>query len=209
LLSQVALAGTALRRPARAAADFNGVRSFLRRARAGLGGVSDDRSALAFHLADRDGLVAILCAVSGSGNSLELSAIDDLVAEISPTGGQLDAELDVAARLATRIASGLGVVRPAGPTLFVVHAGRWYPVTQTTFLIGRDRETVHLAIKDGIVSRHHAAVIQQGGAYYIKDLGSTHGITYKGMQIDNKRIDEGDVFQIGEHELRFTFQRDA
>jgi hypothetical protein len=25
------------------------------------------------------------------------------------------------------------------------------------------------------------------------------------MRIDNKRIDEGDVFHIGEHELRFTY----
>jgi hypothetical protein len=28
------------------------------------------------------------------------------------------------------------------------------------------------------------------------------------MRIDNKRIDEGDVFQIGDHELRFTYRSD-
>jgi hypothetical protein len=51
-----------------------------------------------------------------------------------------------------------------------------------------------LAIKDGNISRKHAAVIRRNGTFYIKDLGSTNGIDYKGMRIDNKRIDEGDVF---------------
>jgi pSer/pThr/pTyr-binding forkhead associated (FHA) protein len=92
------------------------------------------------------------------------------------------------------------------PTLFVVHDGRRYAITQDEFLIGRSRATVHLTIRDGLVSRHHAAVIRRNGVHYLKDLGSVHGITYKGMRIDNKRIDEGDVFQIGDHELAFTFQ---
>jgi len=61
---------------------------------------------------------------------------------------------------------------------------------------------------DGMVSRRHAAVLRRHGVHYLKDLGSTHGITYKGMRIDNKRIDEGDVFQIGDHELRFTYRSD-
>jgi len=51
-------------------------------------------------------------------------------------------------------------------------------------------------------------VIRRNGTFYIKDLGSTGGIHYKGMRIDNKRIDEADVFQIGPYELRFTFVAD-
>ncbi|HEX7837274.1 MAG TPA: FHA domain-containing protein, partial [Kofleriaceae bacterium] len=118
--------------------------------------------------------------------------------------GRLTAELpnQLAAELLVQLAP-----RPSlGPTLFVLHEGRRYPVTQDEFLIGRDSATVHLAIEDGMVSRHHAAVIRRNGKHYIKDLGSTQGITYKGMQIDNKRIDEGDVFEIGGHQLRFTFE---
>jgi pSer/pThr/pTyr-binding forkhead associated (FHA) protein len=59
------------------------------------------------------------------------------------------------------------------------------------------------------VSRAHAVVIFRNGNYYVKDLGSTHGIHYKGMRIDNKRIDEGDVIQIREHELRFTYESEG
>src|SRR5207248_844944 len=47
---------------------------------------------------------------------------------------------------------------------------------------------------------------RRNGMFYIKDLGSTNGIDYKGMRIDNKRIDEGDVFHICDYELRFTYR---
>jgi len=67
-------------------------------------------------------------------------------------------------------------------------------------------DAIDLAIRDGLVSRKHAAVIFRHGTYYMKDLGSTHGIEFKGMRIDNKRIDEGDVFRIGTHDLRFTYR---
>jgi hypothetical protein len=95
------------------------------------------------------------------------------------------------------------------PMLFVIHGERRYPVTRHAFVIGRDRKAADLAIRDGRISRKHAVVLFRDGVYYLKDLGSTNGIHYKGMRIDNKRIDEGDVFQIGDHELRFTYQVDG
>src|SRR5438309_3934389 len=94
----------------------------------------------------------------------------------------------------------------AGPTLFLVYNGQRYPVTKDQFIIGRGSKTSDLAIKDGNISRKHAAVIRRNGTFYIKDLGSTNGIDYKGMRIDNKRIDEGDVFHLCDYELRFTYR---
>src|SRR6185369_9252578 len=79
----------------------------------------------------------------------------------------------------------------SGPTLFLVYNGQRYPVTKDQFIIGRGSKTSDLPIKDGNISRKHAAVIRRNGTFYIKDLGSTNGIDYKGMRIDNKRIDEG------------------
>jgi len=92
------------------------------------------------------------------------------------------------------------------PTLFLVFNNQRYPVVKDQFIIGRGSKTSDLAIKDGNISRKHAAVIRRNGTYYIKDLGSTNGIDYKGMRIDNKRIDEGDVFHICDYELRFTYR---
>jgi hypothetical protein len=92
--------------------------------------------------------------------------------------------------------------------LFVVHAGRHHQVKRPRFVIGRDPRAVDLVINDGHVSPKHAAVICRGDAYYIEDLDSTEGVTYRGMRIGNKRIYEGDVFEIGAHELRFTYLED-
>ena len=99
-------------------------------------------------------------------------------------------------------------VGAGGPTLFLIYNGQRYPVTKDQFIIGRGSKTSDLAIKDGNISRKHAAVIRRNGTFYIKDLGSTNGIDYKGMRIDNKRIDEGDVFHLCDYELRFTYRAD-
>ena len=94
------------------------------------------------------------------------------------------------------------------PLLYLIYNGQRYSVSKDQFIIGRGSKTSDLAIKDGNISRKHAAVIRRNGTYYIKDLGSTNGIDYKGMRIDNKRIDEGDVFHICDYELRFTYRAD-
>jgi hypothetical protein len=96
----------------------------------------------------------------------------------------------------------------AGQQLFLVFSGQRYPVGKDQFIIGRGSKTSDLPIKDGNISRKHAAVIRRNGTFYIKDLGSTNGIEYKGMRIDNKRIDEGDVFHLCDYELRFTYRAD-
>jgi pSer/pThr/pTyr-binding forkhead associated (FHA) protein len=84
---------------------------------------------------------------------------------------------------------------------------RKYRIDKDQFIIGRGAKSSDLPIKDGNISRKHAAVIRRNGTYFIKDLGSTNGIDYKGMRIDNKRIDEGDVFHLCDYELRFTYKR--
>jgi neural Wiskott-Aldrich syndrome protein len=71
-------------------------------------------------------------------------------------------------------------------------------------VIGR-QTSADLQIRDGAISRRHAAVIRRNSSFYIKDLGSIAGVVYKGMRIDNKRIDEGDVFELAGYQLRFTF----
>ena len=95
---------------------------------------------------------------------------------------------------------------PPAPPLYLIYAGQRYTVDKEQFVIGRGSKTADLPIKDGNISRKHAVVLRRNGVYYIKDLGSTNGIEYKGMRIDNKRIDEGDVFFICDYELRFTYQ---
>jgi hypothetical protein len=99
---------------------------------------------------------------------------------------------------------------PAGqsaPPLYLVFDNQKYRIDKDQFIIGRGSKSSDLPIKDGNISRKHAAVIRRNGTYFIKDLGSTNGIDYKGMRIDNKRIDEGDLFHLCDYELRFTYKR--
>ena len=116
--------------------------------------------------------------------------------------------------LGAALGSSLG---PAGPMdgkpsaqttpLYLVFDNQKYRIDKDQFIIGRGTKSSDLPIKDGNISRKHAAVIRRNGTYFIKDLGSTNGIDFKGMRIDNKRIEEGDIFHLCDYELRFTFKR--
>ena len=90
-------------------------------------------------------------------------------------------------------------------TLYAIFNGQKIPVAKDEFIIGRGSKSADLAIKDGNISRRHAAVVFHNGAYYMKDLGSTNGIEYQGRRFDTKRIDEGDAFRICDYEIRFTY----
>ena len=96
---------------------------------------------------------------------------------------------------------------PGGPrpTLYVIFNGQKMPVNKDEFVIGRGSKSADLPIKDGNISRRHAAVVFQNGGWYMKDLGSTNGIEYNGARIDTKLIAEGDMIQICDYELRFTY----
>jgi len=93
----------------------------------------------------------------------------------------------------------------AMPPLYIVFANQRYLVNKDKYIIGRSSQVADLVIRDGNISRKHCAVIYKSGAYYIKDLGSTNGIEYHGKQIDTKRIEEGDQFNICEFYFTFTF----
>jgi hypothetical protein len=100
---------------------------------------------------------------------------------------------------------GGGYIQPA-QMLYVIFNGQKFPVNKEEFIIGRGAKTADLPIKDGNISRRHAAIIYQNGAYYMKDLGSTNGIEYQGRRVDGRRIEEGDVYQLCDYELRFTYR---
>jgi hypothetical protein len=84
--------------------------------------------------------------------------------------------------------------------------GQAFPVENDEFIIGRGARSADLAIRDGNISRRHAAVVFHDGAYFMKDLGSTNGIEFAGQRVESKRIEEGDVYRICDYELRFTYQ---
>jgi hypothetical protein len=97
------------------------------------------------------------------------------------------------------------VARGDMPSLSVIFNGQKVPVNKEEFVIGRGSKTADLPIKDGNISRRHAAIVLQNGAFYMKDLGSTNGIEFNGERVESRRIEEGDVYQLCDYELRFTY----
>jgi hypothetical protein len=213
LLSALALAGQPPPPKPRGQFDADSLGRFLQRARAGLGGALDDGTALAFHIASGDRMLPILCAVSARGATLELSSIEDLAPEAwlrlgrwlptQSSGARTPQGLELAEVVTASLGAHPGR-RLFDPPLFILHGGQRHTVTRTTFVIGRTSAGVHLALDAAHVAHRHALVILTRGIYYLKDLDGA--VFHKGMRIDTKRIDEGDVFQIGDTEIRFTYQ---
>jgi hypothetical protein len=94
----------------------------------------------------------------------------------------------------------------ASPPLFLIFQNQKYVIDKEQFIIGRGSKTSDLPIRDGNISRKHAAVIRKNGGYFIKDLGSTNGIDHNGVRVDNKKIEEGDIFSLCDYQLKFTYR---
>jgi FHA domain len=101
---------------------------------------------------------------------------------------------------------GFAAPTPAPALLTVSYAGQTSVVDRPGFVIGRGK-AAGLSIKDPNISRRHAVIEEQGGAYYLVDLGSTNGTFVNGWRITRKAIADGDVARICEHEVHFALKR--
>ena len=90
--------------------------------------------------------------------------------------------------------------------LYLFFEGNWYTIDQDQFVIGRGSKFSDLPIKDANISRRHCAVVRRAGDYFIKDLGSTNGVEFEGQRVDDHLVEEGNVYYLCDHELRFSFQ---
>lgn len=101
--------------------------------------------------------------------------------------------------------------RMAAPTQFVIArlldtAGRHYPVEAADIRIGRLPDN-DIVLGDADVSRHHAAIIDTGTGFIIRDLQSANGVEVQGQRIDlSADLNDGDHIRIGGHEFIFEIQ---
>jgi diguanylate cyclase (GGDEF)-like protein len=71
-------------------------------------------------------------------------------------------------------------------------------------LVGRSSGAqVHVA--EPSVSREHARIVYEDGAYHIEDLGSLTGTEVAGQRVTRSRLHDGDLVQIGQR-AKFRFQ---
>lgn len=73
-------------------------------------------------------------------------------------------------------------------------------------IIGRTSDN-DLQIDSRFVSRHHSQIITTLHACVIEDLNSTNGIYVKRRRVRRHSLNDGDVVQIGRHELTYVDER--
>ena len=79
-----------------------------------------------------------------------------------------------------------------------------YPVTTSTWRIGRSQDN-EMTIDDSSISRRHAEINRDSnGQFIIYDRGSTNGVFINNKKITKKILSEGDIIEIGDFFLRFT-----
>jgi len=83
-------------------------------------------------------------------------------------------------------------------------SGIRYPITNTTWRIGRTKDN-ELVLNDKSVSRRHAEIQRySNGHFVIYDVDSLNGVFVNSEQVKKKKLQEGDIVEIGDIYLRFT-----
>jgi pSer/pThr/pTyr-binding forkhead associated (FHA) protein len=92
------------------------------------------------------------------------------------------------------------------PKLIVSVAGEVlseWPLEEKQTVIGRGPDC-EVQLNDPSVSRHHAKVARIYTGFFVEDLQSTNGVTLNGRRVRKHMLQDGDIVQIGTHELRFV-----
>ena len=72
--------------------------------------------------------------------------------------------------------------------------------------IGRTRNN-ELRIRSRHISRHHAHIINEADVSILEDLNSTNGVYVRSKRVRRRILNNGDVIQIGQHELIYIDDR--
>jgi hypothetical protein len=80
--------------------------------------------------------------------------------------------------------------------------GTPHPLGKERMVVGRSKDS-DIRLEDPNVSRRHAEVRHEEGAYWLVDLDSTNGVAVNGRRTKRARLNEGDTITIGSTDLVF------
>ncbi len=81
--------------------------------------------------------------------------------------------------------------------------GRDFMLGAGACVVGRD-PGVDFTLEDNVVSRRHFRVVQEQGAYWVEDLGSTNGTLVNGRRMERIQLVDGDVISVGGTQVAFV-----
>jgi len=94
------------------------------------------------------------------------------------------------------------VEAPSAGRALLVGGGKRTVLSGNRLLIGRSREC-ELVLDDPNVSRRHAELRRQEGAWIVADLGSTNGVKVNGRRVEHAVLSPGDEITLGLSRLSF------
>jgi FHA domain-containing protein len=87
----------------------------------------------------------------------------------------------------------------------LVGGGKRTVLSGSRFLIGRSRDC-DLMLDDPNVSRRHAELRKEHGAWVVADLASTNGVKVNGRRVAEQALNPGDEITVGLEHLRFEVE---
>ena len=141
---------------------------------------------------------ALMMARVTERDVVSTDSIDDAIKELGWTPFASGGRVDVHDEVATGRAVMLSVKK--GNVLVAEHF-----LNLPSYIVGR-ADDCGVRIKSKFLSRHHALISFDGDRWTIADLKSTNGIIINGSAVQNRELSDGDVVEIGDHELVFAMQ---
>jgi pSer/pThr/pTyr-binding forkhead associated (FHA) protein len=80
--------------------------------------------------------------------------------------------------------------------------GEDYVLATKGTTLGRDK-SCDLVLNSPKISKRHAHILFEGGAFRVRDLGSTNGIQIDGRKVDDHALTHGNRIGIGDYEILF------
>jgi hypothetical protein len=86
------------------------------------------------------------------------------------------------------------------------HTLKTYMLRAGRLIIGRTVAN-DLQIDSRFISRHHCQIVTSSQGCVIEDLNSTNGIFVQSKRVRRHNLNDGDVVQVGQHEIMYIDER--